>query len=183
MGAWTTRCRSRVDVVLVLLVAAAGVFPAGASARRQPQRGIRLSVVPSAQKLAVHISTQPRAVCVLRVSVKRRSAAFPAVVATKHGKAVITWTVPADAPSGRWAFSVVCRLGHKSHRTTVRFLLIQHGNGHGGLMVPGSGQLGQGTISDLGGKGGGSGQTCAPDLNGGTVCFTNDPFGYYQGGS
>jgi hypothetical protein len=164
--------------VLAILVTA---IPASALGKTHSLRPL-VSIVPSGQKLAVHIATQPQAGCKLSASAKHKSATFPVVYATRRGKAVIVWTVPTDAPSGNWVFRVACKKGRTTHRTTVKLLLINHGRGHGSLLVPGSGELGQGTLG-LGGKGGGSGQTCAPDLNGGTVCFANDPFGYYQGGT
>ena len=59
------------------------------------------------------------------------------------------------------------------------FLLINHGNGRGGVGVPDSTKVLQGSF---GGKGGG-GTPCALDQNGNSVCFPGDPFNTYQGGT
>jgi surface antigen len=166
-------------VVLVTLIALIIVSPALATGRSKPP--VVISVVPAHERLAVHIRASAGSRCVLRVTAKHKSMSFPAIFTTKRGKAAIAWTVPANAPSGKWTFSVSCRVGHKTHSAKEKFLLINNGNGHGALAEPDSGKVLEG---GLGGKGAGPcGPLAAPDQNGNCVSFPGNPFNYYEGGS
>jgi surface antigen len=161
-------------VCTVLLVAVVGLSAATASAKRHPQK-MGVSVVPSGQKLAVHISTSPGAKCALKVSAKRRSVMFTVWKVGRRGAATIKWNVPSDAPSGTWTFVATCVKGKSRAVARAKVVLINHGTGKGSLVS---------TSTAPGGKGGGN-QSCAPIEAGGTgqVCFVNDPFATYQGGT
>ena len=163
-------------VTLITLIA--GSRALAANHRKSP---VTISVVASGQRLAVHIRAASGSRCVLRVAAKHKSALLPAVYTSKRNGAAIAWTVPANAPSGEWAFVVVCRVGGKTHRATKRFLLINHGSGRGSLTERDSTKVLEG---GLGGKGAGPcGTLAAPDQNGHCVTFPGDPFNYYEGGS
>ena len=167
----------------LLLVALAcfviGFSPtAGARSGRAP---LRVSVTVTGQKLAVRITTQPGSRCTLRVSVGHRFASFPAVIATRKGRAAISWTVPSDAPSGSWAFAVRCKKAGRAHTVKRKLLLINHGGGGGQVKTPDSVRVPEGL---LGGKGAGAcPSAAAPDQNGHCVSFPGDPFNYYQSGT
>jgi len=167
------------SLVWAMLVVLIVVSPALATGRSKSP--VAISVVPSHERLAVHMRAAAGSRCVLQVTAKHKSMSFPAIYVTRRGKATIAWTVPANAPSGRWTFSVSCRVGHKTRSAKERFLLINHGTGEGSLAEPDSTRVLEG---GLGGKGAGPcGALSAPDEHGHCVSFPGDPFNYYEGGS
>lgn len=141
--------------------------------------GIKLSITPATGKLTVRVTTAPRSTCVLMVLARKKSATFPRFRTSIRGKARISWSVPKDAPSGRWTFTVSCTKNARTRSAKRRVLIITGGSGKGGLVVPSSSQLGQGAVLVSDGKGSSAGQSCASDVNGGTVCFANNPFADY----
>ena len=169
MGGMTTRSRSRAQAICVLLLLAAmGILPGAASAKRHSS-GISVSVGWSRQLLAVHISTHAGAKCSLKVSARGRSAMFSVWKVGRTGSATIKWEVPRDAPSGIWTFVASCVKGKHRVTSRKRVRLINRGSGKGQLVS---------APAPYGGKGGGQ-QSCAPVTVGGppsTVCFINDPF-------
>jgi surface antigen len=143
---------------------------------------LALSVGSSGQQLSVRITGQGGARCVLHVAAKHNALSLPAVFLSQAGRATLAWTVPTDAPSGKWVFSIICRGGHTTMRAKHSLVLINHGDGRGGLMEADSMRVLDGALG--GGKGAGPcGAQAAPDQNGHCVSFPGDPFNYYEGGS
>ena len=139
-------------LVLLLVAVPADAFTITAAAAQVRSGAIAISVVPSGQRVVVHIKATAGSRCTLRVTAKRKSAAFPSVYISRRDTAAVAWTVPADAPSGEWAFAVTCRVGHKTDQVTKRFLLVNHGDGRGDLREKDSTKVIEG---GLGGKGAG----------------------------
>jgi hypothetical protein len=69
---------------------------------------LRLTVTPSAKGLTVRVATKPKSTCALKVTARGQRMTLPKVRTTAKGRAVFTWAVPTDAPSGRWTFTVRC---------------------------------------------------------------------------
>jgi hypothetical protein len=146
------RRHGRLVALLASAVLLTLILGSPALAAKHAKAPVAISVLASGQRLAVHIRAASGSRCVLHVTAKRKSASLPAVYVTQRGKAAIAWTVPANAPSGEWTFSVRCRVGREIHHVTEKFLLVNHGNGHGGLRESDSTKVVEG---GLGGKGAG----------------------------
>jgi hypothetical protein len=166
--------RGPLSVVMVSVVAFAGATLAPVQALAMPgrSRAIAIAVVASSQKVAVHVRAASNARCTLTVSAGRRSTTFAPVTLNKAGRGTISWAVPVAAPSGKWTFSVSCVKRKHTETGKTRIVLVNHGQGTGGLVRNGN---------EGGGKGGGS-QSCAPIASppgGAQVCFSGDPFATY----
>jgi hypothetical protein len=156
---------------IVLMFAVVGVASAANSPR--PRQSIAVGV--TAQELTVRITAKSHARCARAVTTKHKSSTFPPLYTTKSGHAVITWSVPTDAPSGDWKFEVACKTGRHTYRTAKKLLLINHGNGHGGITTPDSVKVTTGLLG--GGKGmGPCAALSAPDQYGHCVGFPGDPY-------
>ena len=162
--------------VVAAIALLTSIAPTAASATRRVPNAVLLTVGASKERMAVRMSTRPRVRCRLTVSTKRRSAALPWIRTSSAGRATISWVVPRDAPGGRWAFTVRCRIGGATRIARTHVLVVTRGSGRGRLIEPSSGRLSGGAIVITEGKGAGGNVSCAPVLGGGRVCFTNDPF-------
>ncbi len=92
---------------------------------------------------------------------------------------MIRWRVPDNAPSGSWSFVATCRKASLRATSRRSVDLISQGSGKGAIVSSTTAGASKG-----GGKGGGN-QSCQPIESGGTgqVCFLNNPFATYQGGT
>ncbi len=155
-----------------LSLGTAVALPAPASAKHATT-SMRLSVSRSGHRLTIRIlSARPGAKCVIRVSAKKRHAAFAVWKVGKRGIARVSWTAPGNAPGGVWSFVATCARGKERSNARAKMRWVHRGSGNGSLA---SSQTG-------GGKGGGN-QSCAPVTKGGppsTYCFMNDPFATYE---
>jgi hypothetical protein len=106
--------------------------------------GVHLSITPDHQALRVGIHSSSHARCGLTITTKRRSLGFGALDLSPAGTGSVSWKVPDNAPSGSWHFDVSCRKGRSEHGATARIILINHGSGHGRMVVNDSVQAGDG---------------------------------------
>jgi hypothetical protein len=127
----------------------------------------------SGQALSVQVKAAGGSRCTLQISAGHSSTPVAPITLGESGRGAFHWTIPANAPSGTWTFSISCvRRGHVT-RTHTQLALINHSSG--------------GPLSTGGPEGGGKGAgnvSCAQIATppGGEACFTNDPFAVYQGG-
>ena len=167
-----------ISTVVLLMSLASSDGAALAKERTRSQPSVAVSVSVASFKLAVRVSTRPRADCLLKVTSRRKSTTFPPYRTSPKGRATISWAIPTNAPTGRWSFAVKCTKAGRTRvgRTSV-LIFIGKSNGQGELTAPGSIELSDGAT--LGGKGGGP-SPCAPVEGGGQQCFPSDPFNFYR---
>ena len=98
-------------------------------------------------RLAIR-GARPRAVCGVKVRFQSRRLTLPNVRVNRSRRAGWAWTVPADAPSGRWTFSAACRERGKVQRARRRALVLGIKGGRGALVVPSTGRITDGRDVD-----------------------------------
>jgi surface antigen len=159
-------------VLLVVLLAGASV----ATARPVPIPVLvraNLSNRRGTTTVRVAIRSVASSTCQLTVSVDKRSVSFPAMIADPSGSVVVTWQVPAHAPSGHWVFDVSCTKGKRAGRGNDRAaVLARGGKGAGHLVASSSSQLIQGDLAANGVRvlADSYARSCSAD-----VCFADDP--------
>jgi surface antigen len=129
----------------------------------------------------IAIRSAAGATCQLTVGVDKRSVPFPAMIADARGRVVVTWQVPARAPSGHWAFDVSCTQGQRAGRGSDHAaVLVRGGKGAGQLVASSSSQLVRGDLVATGLRVRADSYTrsCSAD-----VCFADDSLWQAAGGS
>lgn len=154
--------------------------------KRTSKPALRLTATVAKATLTVRVTTQAKATCTLKVATKKKSMSFPKVRATAKGKVTFRWTVPSNAPSGTWNFTVRCTKSGRTHAAKTTALIVTKGDGKGSLAEPSSLHLADGVMATdgLGGKGSGP---CpypqAVDQNGKCIGFPGNPFNNYESGT
>ncbi len=150
------------------LALAAAVLPTAALANRTGHQ-LQLHVDISEQKLAVAVRGTPGARCGLAARNGRTAISAASIVLARTGRGTFRWSMPADAPTGRWTLAASCTSHRRVSHAQTDLLLLTHGTE---------------AAVEGGGKGGGS-QSCAEIATapGGEACFINDPFATYEGGT
>jgi surface antigen len=120
----------------------------------------------------IAIRSAAGAACHLTVGVDKRSVSFPTMIADARGRVVVTWQVPARAPSGNWAFEVSCRQGQRAGRDSDHVaVFVRGGKGAGKLLASSSSQLVQGDLVAPGLRVGADSYTRSCNAE---VCFADD---------
>lgn len=79
------------------------------------------------ENAAVTIKTRPRATCEISVTydkIEGKDSGLKPKVADEYGVTGWSWTIPADAPKGKWPAKVTCTYGKRSAAVQADIIII-----------------------------------------------------------